>query len=224
MEAIADDLSGREDSEVLRPDSLIVHDLYPDPKTRARWLESVAGAPPLLSGFVVQRRADAPALTQFLRRCGRSVRTVGVGFQMMESEARLGLRLQELTRPLWKRRVLAALGDFPEPLVAVATKALKSEVPTTVTGLCHQTHFSQNRLREETREAGLATPLPFLHAVRVLSAQALLRKGSTVRGASEVLGYGKPDTLRRHFQEVLGLTPTEARRHRLKELVRRIAR
>ena len=82
--------------------------------------------------------------------------------------------------------------------------------------------MGRKRFVRHARERGFAIPRRFLHGLRVLQGAALLQQGYTTRQVAARLGYGSLDTLRHHFREMLGLSPSGARRQPLPLLAQRV--
>jgi transcriptional regulator GlxA family with amidase domain len=58
-----------------------------------------------------------------------------------------------------------------------------------------------------------ATPGSWVNRQRVLLAARLLERGNdTIASVSVRSGFGSPDTLRRHFSQARGVTPSQYRR------------
>jgi transcriptional regulator GlxA family with amidase domain len=84
--------------------------------------------------------------------------------------------------------------------------------PITVLDLARQAGLSTRQLaRRMAAEVGL-TPLDWLHHQRITRAQDLLeRTDATVEQIADRCGMGTATTLRRHFQSVIGVSPTAYR-------------
>lgn len=197
----------------LGTDTTLVHDLHPDPEIAIEWLKHVGGEVPVQL-FLLQSRPNSDILSRLLRVDSTTIQFRGVAFLSIDSEQELARRLRSADRS-WSDLLIGRLQTelgWSVDLSRIAGLLLGPHPPTTVSGLAREAEVEYGRLRSWVRRVGFETPLPFLHTVRVLVAHALLRGGETVAGAARTLGCGKTDTLRRHFGEILGRTPTEARK------------
>jgi AraC-like DNA-binding protein len=95
---------------------------------------------------------------------------------------------------------------------------------TTLQGTLKAASISRREYVCETRRHGFNPPLQFIRAVRVVTAYMMLRRGGTVCEISRRCGYGSEDTLRHHFRSVLDLTPTQAAKKELFQLLDAIRR
>lgn len=95
---------------------------------------------------------------------------------------------------------------------------------TTIARAIRDSNVSCKRARWQIRMAGFAPPSQFVRVVRTLGAHALLTSDATVEQCAQAMGYGSTDTLRHHFKEAFGMTPSVAAHLSLHELSRHLRR
>ncbi|HET7234797.1 MAG TPA: hypothetical protein VFJ16_32585 [Longimicrobium sp.] len=206
--------------------ALLVHDFLPDAAGSVERLSAAADAGCRFSVFALLSPPATPVL-DLLCHIPRRFVLSGMAVAGEEDEHRLAARLRaaaerggrlpilEVVVPAWR------LG--PE-LARVAQRELDAARPhTTLSGLLRDARVGRKAFVELAREAGFTPPLRFLHALRVLEAAELLRAGSSLLHAVEVMGMGSPDTLRRQFRAVAGLPPRAASAVPLADLALRCA-
>jgi AraC-like DNA-binding protein len=131
--------------------------------------------------------------------------------------ARLGdVLLVQLIR-LWLERNghahggwLAALRD---PQLGPAMAALHADLAAawTIDALAERARLSRSRFAERFTALVGQPPLSYLTQVRLNTAAALLRDGSSIRAASRAVGYQSPASFSRAFTRQHGMPPSRVR-------------
>jgi AraC family transcriptional regulator, transcriptional activator FtrA len=90
---------------------------------------------------------------------------------------------------------------------------LHLDQPLTVDALAARASMSARTFARRFRQRTGATPGSWVNRQRVLLAARLLERGNgTIASVSVRSGFGSPDTLRRHFIQARGVTPSQYRR------------
>jgi AraC-like DNA-binding protein len=206
--------------------SLIVHDFQPDPVASVSWLDQAAGKPGAPTVFALLEAPVAPVLDS-LARARHRFRISGVA---VAAEDGAGVVAERLERAL-AFGARTALSDLVHrewrlegPLAELAGLELLDARPhTTLGGLLHDADMSRKRFVPLARRAGFDPPVRFFQSLRVLRAVTLLGESMTLAEVRDALGYGSPATLRRHFRQLVGVSPDHCRVFSAEELVRRLA-
>lgn len=205
---------------------LIVHDFQPDPVASVSWLDEATGRPGAPTVFALLEGPAAPVLDS-LARARHRFRISGVA---IASEDGVGVLADRLEKALafGARTTLADLvlreWRLEGPLAELAGLELLDARPhTTLGGLLHEADMSRKRFVPLARRAGFNPPVRFFQSLRVLRAATLLGESMTLADVRDALGYGSPATFRRHFRQLVGVSPDHSRVFSAEELVRRLA-
>lgn len=217
---------------------LLVHDFAPDPSASIACLDALAAEDEVAVFALLHPPASAAlgALVRAPRRWACLDAALITELSVRALAGRLGAALAR-AQERGTCRTFADTWHLDPVLTALARETLTLVTPTaamagvpeggqatwpTLQRVLASAGVARRTFLRHARDAGFRPPLRFLHTLRVLVVVEAMRRGETAGAAAKRFGYGSPETMRRHFDTVAGLTPREARRLSAPELLRRM--
>lgn len=214
------------DLEVPGRPSIIVHDFVPDLLDSLSWLDEAAQAPASPTVFALLE-THASATLDALARTRHRFRISGVAIASEDGAGAVADRLSKATTfgsRTWVADLVLRDWRLDPSLADLVRVQLLAEPPhTTLGGLLHEVGLGRKRFVSLARRAGFEPPARLFQSLRVLRAGALLGASMTLTQVRDALGYGSPATLRRHFRDLVGVSPDHARVFSAQEMVLRLA-
>lgn len=215
------------DRRRVRGAGLLVHDFRPDPAAsvdRLRAWDGLAGAPAV---FALLER-PLTATLQVLAAGAPPVPLAALAVVDEIDAVWLAERTRDALLSATATRMVRRVGSEwwdEELLRLLAVREIESLRPhRTLKGLLRDAGVSRRRFIDATTRAGFERPLDFLHLIRAVRAVDLLRRGLPLTAAAQRLDYGSVATVRRHVNEVFGVSPSAVRRLSEDDLVGRAER
>ncbi len=204
---------------------VLVHDFAPDAHASMAWLDTLTDVHAGFGAFALLGTPVTPVLHALAQQPHRFA-CVDIAVASELGHGALASAFGEATRRLDRDRVIRALlAAWPmDPmLTSMARSALAMQTGgsaaddgpahwPTLDQLLTRTGIRRATFVRHAHRAGFHPALRFLHVLRVVAvADALRARRETIARASARFGYTSTWTLRRHFAEVLGMTPSASR-------------
>ena len=215
--------------------SVLVHDFAPDADASVRWLDALVTDEPSL-GVLALLGAPADAALHLLVGHPHRFACVDVVLAREVTPRALAPRLAEAGRSVRHAAVARALATrwpLDALLLALARQSLDQVEGShragggdggwpTLDALLRSAGVARRTFVRHATRAGFHPPMRFLQVVRVLGVAAAVHRGESTAAAALRFGYGSPDTMRRHFSTLAGLSPRDARHLDVRDLIDRM--